>query len=183
MEDTSVFTDYTYTCRFFGAITPERREKRRKCKICMDEHQKVFSDCIKVMNEILGTEILIIGGEEITNKLNIKDRGNEMNENINDVNVTSGDSCGVDKKVVKIDGESFTVPKHGKGSRAHVKETKGVFDLAKKLVRDGKSDQEALVELINAYTSAGKNPKQAKHNAQSILFHAKKRVAGGTNNG
>jgi hypothetical protein len=54
--------------------------------------------------------------------------------------------------------------------------TKGVLELAKDLIRGGKSDREVIEGLIVKYTEAGKSAKQAKHNALTTLFHAHKRV-------
>jgi hypothetical protein len=52
----------------------------------------------------------------------------------------------------------------------------GVLGMAKIMLLGGKSGDEVLKALIARYLEAGKDAKQAKHNAQSTLFHAKRRV-------
>lgn len=192
MERRNKENDCTRKCAFFGAMTEERRKKRSVCKRCKRLNPDVYNDCVKETFNTLGTEVVFgINGEIVHNRVILNEERENMNENMNE-NVENTDNNvekkvvvptvanGEDSKKVEINGEEVRIPKTGKGSRAHVKETKGVLAMSMRMLKDGASEQDVLIELIQKYIDNGKTSKKAKHNALSIMHHAKKRVASET---
>lgn len=144
-------------CKFFGVTTPEVRSKRKICKKCAIDNPRVYLDCIDETNKLLSLPVDLIDGEQ------------EMNDEISEVSVEqSGINQVANPQVINVEPE--------KPKRKPAVVTKGVLELAKDLIRSGKSDREVIEGLIVKYTEAGKSAKQAKHNALTTLFHAHKRV-------
>lgn len=142
-------------CVYFGAISEEVRSKWRSCKKCKIDNQLVYQNCINESNVLLNT---FTNSNETT-----KTNGENNMETENPV----------EQPVVK------TTEVNDKPKRKPAVVTKGVLNIAKNLIKEGKNDREVIESLIMVYTSAGKGYRQAKHNALTTLFHAHKRVRDG----
>jgi len=72
--------DFTRKCEFFGAVTPERRGKLKKCKICSKEHPGIYNACIKETDILLRTEVVVVDGKTVFNLVASNEEENQMDQ-------------------------------------------------------------------------------------------------------
>lgn len=141
-------------CKFFGTRTEEKRTSATRCIECKKNSPKTFNNCIITSNELMNTSVLLDkDGNTIIKKHEIEPE--------------------IEEKPMEETNQTPSADQEKK----EVKKTAGVLNFATKLITDGKTDQETLAALIEIYTKSGKSAKQAKHNAQSTLFNAKKKLS------
>jgi hypothetical protein len=147
-------------CKFFGFMVPEDRAVRKRCQTCKKEDILKYKLCVEEADKILNTTILPgDGGESET----------EEETNMSD-ELVQGRANGVKEQV---DQNSDEIEK---ASVKTPQKVVGVLDTAKSMLMESKEDGEIITKLISFYMSAGKTAKQSKHNAQSCLFNAKKKL-------
>lgn len=139
-------------CKFFGARTQEKRESTNRCKDCLTSTPSMYKSCTIESNKLIMTPVGV----------GSKPADEEMNDN--------------EKSNVKEKKMSEDTPIQSKPVTPKVASTAGVLGIAKKMLAENKSTEEIMTALIAEYQKAGKNPRQAKHNAQSCLFNARKKL-------
>jgi len=129
----------------------------------------MYRDCTIDTNELLNTLVFT----DIDGKIVVQ-VGHESlnNESVNNV------KC-IKRQEKKKMSDETTNPTQSQPQPAapKVKSTAGVLSIAKKMITEGKDTEVIMQALIAAYMSGGKDAKQAKHNAQSCLFNARKKLA------
>ena len=148
-------------CKFFGARTPEKQESTDRCRTCNAERHDLFVACTKESAELIGTSVLV--DQSITSQ-----NGNESF----DVSFKHS-NWRTKRRETKMADET---PIQQQPIKPKVQTTAGVLGIAKTMIAEGKSTEEIMAALITAYQRAGKTPRQAKHNAQSCLFNARKKI-------
>jgi hypothetical protein len=144
-------------CRRFGSRTFDERMTFHICQVCQKESLEIFLDCAKKsdelfegMDEILNTSVLVDSEGKTFQRLEIIEKEDPMTDE--QVNQEETKEEPKKKRVV----------------------TGGVIKVVKDMLAEGKSDKEIMKHIIELGQNDGKTPRQAKHNAQSAIFNAKK---------
>jgi len=160
-------------CKFFGARTPEKQESTNRCRRCKEQTPDMFRECTIETNELLNTSVFIDRDGNTTVRMGRPDpveRGDEP------VARSSNAVRRVKRQEKPKMADETTNPTQSQPATPKVKSTAGVLNIAKTMLADGKSNETIMQALIAAYMATGKDAKQAKHNAQSCLFNAKKKL-------
>ncbi len=136
----------------------------------IEETEELFHDDLPIPN--MKCQIIGCGNQAICVKNTIcvkhwqeKYRSKNMTEEMKD-SVTNNEP----KIEAKIEKETVNVEK------SPVNKVEGILKAAKDMLSLNKPTKEIFETLIGLYIKAGKDPKHAKHNAQSTLFNARKKL-------
>jgi hypothetical protein len=167
------------SCVFFGATSHESAIGTPPCQECKKKAIKVYNSCVSLGNELLRTSVGVDKNGKTFTKIGslnefslikplaikkVTERGKKHVE-------TEQPKSEIDKSL-----EAVTPPKTEKKTVVRDGQAIGVLETAKKLLTDGKSYKEVLGTLIGIYMNVSREPKKAKHNAQSTMFNAMKRL-------
>lgn len=165
------------TCEFFGARTPEKQATTRRCKQCLVDTPDLFNECARETAKLLDVSIIldtdgnsvrvsnfvmprVIRREKPVEIKASKRRDKHQEKKMNDEVMQTAAQGPIPKQVAKT--KPWT--------------TAGVLNIAKRMLFESKSTEEIMSALIAEYQRGGKDAKQAKHNAQSCLFNARKKL-------
>lgn len=161
-------------CVVFGCYNGDDQNTSTICQDCKKKNEKLFNACIKAGIELLSMSVTVDdSGKTIFKKggldspFKIKPRGDVKKMKPEKKNVVQCNCGECESEHPRPDGPAQVV-RSG--------QTVGVLDTAKKLLSEGKSYNDALKALINVYMGVLRDPKRAKHNSQSTLFNAMKRL-------
>lgn len=156
-------------CKFFGTMTEEKKGSRQRCTWCKANNPDMHFECITSYKEL---------SEYIES---IDKRDVAMTKMCRLVTKTEeGPPTRRVKRVQESKMTNETPIQPIQPMTPKVKSTNGVLAIAKNMLIEGKPTEQIMSALITDYQRAGKTPKQAKHNAQSCLFNARKKLYGGT---
>jgi hypothetical protein len=164
------------SCVAFGLYNGTNQNATSACLECKKLNKKLFNACIKSGKEFMGVNVAVGRGDKtftttkaINNTLKIKPRKERTKKM-----VPEQDKSKTDKDSDTYSWVSPPITKKKQVVRSG--QTVGVLETAKKLLTEGKSYNEALGTLIGIYMAVLRDPKRSKHNAQSTVFNALKRL-------
>jgi len=167
------------SCVMFGCVNEETSKQSPRCKQCAKINPELYKECMKEGNILLNTNIRVdVNGKTFTeiklpNKRSII-KPTERNERHMEPKVEkpeqmkTNDNINLTKNLEQTGDKKTTVVRGG--------QTVGILETAKKLLLEGKSYNDVLQSLIAIYMGVGRDAKRAKHNAQSTVFNAMKRL-------
>jgi hypothetical protein len=152
-------------CKFFGTMTEEKKGSRQRCTWCKANNPDMHFECVTSYREL----------SEYIESIDKKDVA--MTKMCRLVTKTEeGPPTRRVKRVQESKMTNETPIQPIQSTTPKIKSTSGVLAIAKSMLVDGKPIEQIMSALITEYQRAGKTAKQAKHNAQSCLFNARKKL-------
>ena len=155
-------------CVVFGLYDGEEQNKSSACLECKKANKKLFNACIKSGIKFMGNNVATLDEFQVIKPKEINKAYKRMKKHMGPEQ---------EKPQMNKDLEiCINPPTTDKKQVVRGGQTVGILVTAKKLLSEGKSYKEVLGTLIGIYMAVLRDPKRAKHNAQSTIFNALKRL-------
>jgi len=153
----------TDNCKLFG-LRSDEESKSKRCIGCKENSSALYKKCSIESRKFFNTSI-IVNDEGKTEFVPYVPQ--VIKPKIHEIKNCPNES---------LKGNKMVIPEDPKEVHTERKETKGVLQIAKQMITDGKPDGKIFEALIKMYMNDGKTPKQAKKNAHCAIFNAKKKL-------
>jgi hypothetical protein len=149
-------------CKFFGTMTEEKKGSRQRCTWCKANNPDMHFECVTSYKEL----------SEYIESIDKRDVAMTKVCRL----VTKTEEGPPTRRVKHVQESKMTNETPIQPTTPKIKSTNGVLAIAKSMLVDGKPIEQIMSALITEYRRAGKTAKRAKHNAQSCLFNARKKL-------
>jgi len=161
------------SCVMFGCVDGKTAQQSPKCKQCAEINSELYKKCTEEGSILLNRSVRVdSNGKTIIGTSNKQ----SITKPLTTKKVTERGKKHMEPEKEKLEQTEKKKTEKKKTTVVRGGQTVGILETAKNFLLEGKSYNDVLQSLIVIYLGTGRNPQKAKHNAQSTVFNALKRL-------